>query len=114
MHELALAQNIKEIILNIAKSNHAPKVLSATIRLGAMTHVDPETLAFAFEAITKESLLEGCVLIYENIPLVAECPKCGWKGEMDPREVGCKECDNSALKLVSGREFQLSSIDVED
>ena len=114
MHEVALAQQMVQTVVDVSEKNGGHRVLSALLHLGAMTHVEPSTLAFAFEAVARDTLADGCELVIRRIPLTAECPHCGWRGEMSPDGVGCPGCEGTGLKVVTGREIQLISIDVDD
>jgi len=112
MHELALAQQMLHTVVEVAEKNGGHPIVSALLDIGAMTHVEPETLSFAFEAVAKDSLAEGCELVIRRIPLTAECPHCSWQGEVDG--AGCPTCDGVGLRVITGREIRLVSIDVDD
>ena len=114
MHEVALAQQMLGTIVGVAEKHGGHPVVSALLHLGALTHVEPSTLAFAFAAVTRGTLAEGCELVIERIPLTAECPHCHWRGELGTSEVGCPACAGVGLTVLTGRELQLVSIDVND
>lgn len=114
MHETALAQQMVRTIVQVAEENGGHPVVSALLHLGAMTHVEPSTLSFAFEAAARDTLAAGCELVIQRIPLRTECQLCAWKGEVEPDAIGCPSCGGVGLKVLTGREIQLVSIDVDD
>ena len=114
MHEVALAQQMLQTMVDVTNKNGGHRVLSALLHLGAMTHVEPSTLTFAFEAVAQGTLADGCELVIRRIPLTVECPHCGWKGEVTPDGVGCPSCEGVGLRGITGREIQIVSIDVDD
>ena len=114
MHELALAQSLFDIIEKTARENGGGRVEAATLRIGAMTHVDPESLSFAFEVLSRDTLAEGCHLYIEKVPLAIRCPSCGFFGEISPESAQCPSCGGVGLAVTGGREIELKSIDLED
>ena len=114
MHELALAQSLLDIIVKTATEHGSPRVESATLRLGNLTHVDPDALAFAVSIAAQGTCAEGIVLHIRRVPLVARCSGCGFSGEVPPMNTQCPKCGNVGLSVMSGREIELESIEVEE
>lgn len=101
-------------ILDAATANNAKRVESALIEIGDLTCVDPETLRFAFEVATQNSIAEGCVLQIDHVPLVVRCATCGFEGERSREALACPDCEKGALTILKGRELRVVSIEVED
>jgi len=114
MHELALAQNLMAVIQKTVNDHGGGKVSSATLKIGALTHVEPETLGFAFSVVTRDTCAEGCQLYFERLPLVVRCSGCNFGGEVDVQSMMCPRCGAAGLQVVSGREIELSTIDLEE
>jgi len=114
MHELALAQSLFTIMDKTATANGGGRIEAATLKLGAMTHIDPETLSFAFDVVTRGTRAEGCQLNFERVPLTVRCPACAFEGEVNPEAVGCPKCSAVGLTVTGGREIELDTIDLED
>ena len=110
MHELSLAQSMVEILTPIAREHGARRVLRAHLRLGELTHADPETLTFAFEVAVRGTLLEGCLLEITRVPLRGACPACRWEGDLALGDAQCPACGGAvkrpptrAKKVTAGR-----------
>ena len=114
MHELSLAQQMVSTFDRVARENGAERVTTATVKIGVLTCVEHKTLTFAFEIASRGTLLSECRLIIESVPLVVRCAACGHEGEADRDLLGCPACGTGGVEVVTGREIQLKSIDVED
>ncbi len=114
MHELALANSLVETIVGVARKHGAHAVTTATLEIGELTCVDPDTLAFAFEVAGQDTVAKGCELKMRRIPLKIICNACGHQGEVEPTMLGCPACGEASVKVSAGRELRLVSIDVED
>ncbi|MGB3937580.1 MAG: hydrogenase maturation nickel metallochaperone HypA [Burkholderiales bacterium] len=62
MHELSLAQSMVEIVEEAARREGAARVASVRLELGELSHVEPESLAFAFEVAAREGCARGARL----------------------------------------------------
>jgi hydrogenase nickel incorporation protein HypA/HybF len=114
VHELSLAQNMVATLVRVAAEHHATRVATVRLRLGELTHVDPETLGFAFAVCCRGTILEGCRLDVQRRPARLRCPACGWEGPRTPEEHLCPACAHSGFTVLAGRELELDSIDIDD
>ena len=113
MHELSLAQNMVTTVGRLAAEHHATRVKTLHMKLGEFTHVDPETLTFAFDVACRGTPLEGCQLAIERLPTRLRCPACAWEGSATPEEYVCPTCGHLGFTVLQGRELQLDSMDCE-
>lgn len=81
------------------------------VRVGALSGVVPEALAFAFEVMSRGGIAEGAVLEVEEVPSRIRCDDCG-VFEDTPFLV-CPRCGKLA-ELLSGRELEIVSMEIED
>jgi hydrogenase nickel incorporation protein HypA/HybF len=114
MHELALAHSLFTIMEKTAAANGGGRIEAATLRLGALTHIEAETLSFAFDVVTRGTSAEGCQLHFERVPLTVRCPQCHYSGEVAPDAGLCPACGAVGLTVTGGREIELDSIELED
>jgi hydrogenase nickel insertion protein HypA len=114
MHELSVAADLLDLVLKTARENGATTVLTARIRIGAGSCLNPESLAFGFEALAAGTSASGCQLEIEHLAAPVSCTACGWAGErMDVAELECPDCHTSPLRITGGRELTVDSITVE-
>jgi hydrogenase nickel incorporation protein HypA/HybF len=114
MHELALAQSIVETVLDEMQKRELSNVSVVGLRVGALSGVEPETLEFCFDAITKGTPLADTRLTIENVPLTITCRSCGKQSQIEKYLFICPHCGGSELDLDSGEELDIAYLQVED
>ncbi|HSM74744.1 MAG TPA: hydrogenase maturation nickel metallochaperone HypA [Desulfobacterales bacterium] len=115
MHEMGLALQIVEI----TKASLPPELAGARIqrvnlKVGQMAAVVPESLRFCFEAITRNTPLEGAELCMQAVAVVARCRACGHEWTLEEPVFRCPACDSGDVEVLSGRELDIVSIEVEN
>ncbi len=113
MHELAITQGIIDASVPEAKRHGAKRILEIRIRIGEFSGVFPEYIQEYFNIASKGTLAEGAKLVIDRIPIIIRCNDCGFEGEIPKRKISCPECGSSDIKLLSGREYYVDSLEVE-
>ena len=114
MHEMAIAVNILDIVKKEMALNEAHRLKCVRLRVGAMSSVEPESLAFCFGAITDGTALEGAMLDIEEVPLKGRCSACSLEFDLDLYfSTPCPKCGGIRSELVSGRELDIVSMEVD-
>ncbi len=115
MHELAIAENIKESVeQELEKHKEIKKVNSIELVIGGMHAVVPEALRFNFDLICRESRLEGAELDIKEIPVKGKCASCGENFEMKDHFYICPSCGSTHISIYGGKEFYIASIKGEE
>ncbi len=109
MHELSLAQAIVDTTTRHADGR---PLKSVTVRIGHLRQVVPDSLQFSWEVLTERGDLQGCALVIEEIPAVVACGECGAMTTLDMPILSCASCESFDVRLVSGEEFLIVSMDV--
>lgn len=114
MHELGLTQGILDIAIEHADKNNAARILQVNVKIGRMMAVVDDSMQFFFTYLSNDTIANGAELVIDHLPIAIECLDCGAKNEVDEFEVHtCPKCGGLAVKLVSGKEFYVDSIEVE-
>lgn len=79
-----------------------------------MAGVVPESLEFCFEALAQGTSVEGAVLLMEQIPLIVRCATCVSDSHIEQTLFECPLCNGRNLTIVSGRELEVSSIEIDE
>jgi hydrogenase nickel incorporation protein HypA/HybF len=111
VHELSLASAIAATVDKHAAGRRV-KVVSLTV--GALRQVVPDSLDFYFGIVTRDTLTEGARLEQELVPARARCQSCDCHWELGLPVFRCPDCGGSAVEVVSGNEFEVESIEVEE
>lgn len=114
MHELSLAHNVLEIVQQYVPPEDAHTVKTVRMKIGELSGVVVESLEFCFEAITTGTSLHGARLDVEQIPLRSECRQCATLFRVEQNNFRCPSCGSSNLTIVSGRELQVTEIELND
>jgi hydrogenase nickel incorporation protein HypA/HybF len=114
MHESVIAQSLLEIIEEEAGRHGGTKVTRVKVLIGKLSGVVPEALRFAFEAITTDSIAEGALLEIEEVPLRIRCNQCRKTHVIDGPFIICPDCEGADVKMVTGRELELRTMELED
>ena len=114
MHELTLANSLVDLASDYAKTNRAQRVTAITIRLGVLCGIG-RALYFCFEPTARGTPCEGASLTIIESPLSVLCTNCGEpKIPRTPRNLRCPDCGRSTPKVLTGREMELVSIEIEE
>jgi hydrogenase nickel incorporation protein HypA/HybF len=62
MHEQALVKSLVRRCIGLAAEHHAERVSRVTVRLGALSHSDPETLRAYFSREARGTIVDGAIL----------------------------------------------------
>ncbi len=115
MHEVSIALGMIDEIKKIANQNNAGKVLTVSLKIGRMSGIVTDSLKFAFDAVKIEHpFLSSAEILIEEIPLMYECNDCSSSFRTDNIYFpSCPSCQSYSLKLLSGEEMHIKSIEVE-
>ena len=113
MHELTIAENINKIVQKnlLDKTVRVNKI---NLKIGKLTAVVPDALKFCFQAVARGTPAEGAVVEIEEVPARANCTNCNLNFTIDEPCFLCPNCHSGKIKLTSGRELFIESLEVED
>ena len=80
MHELSIASNLVESVLEFANSPPPKKVLKVLLQIGELTCVEPDQLQFCYQSIIPETAIAESTLEIERVPAEVKCPHCNYAG----------------------------------
>jgi len=114
MHELPITENILEIVIKHANNAGAHKINSINIVIGKLASIVDDSVQFYWDIISKGTIAEGANLKFIRIPLKFLCQDCKIEFSPDDYELSCCKCKSTNLKLLSGREFYVDSIEIDN
>ncbi len=113
MHELAITEGIIEAAVPEAERHGAKRILEIRLKIGELSGVLPECIQEYFNIASRGTIAEGARLCVEKIPVTICCRDCGYDGEIPKRKIHCPKCGSAEIKLKSGREYYVDSLEVE-
>lgn len=114
MHELALARSLTEMVDEYAAQQGVDRVRQINVCLGELSAM-ARALHFCFGSASQGTSCEGAILNIEDIPLTVFCTSCeAVKTPSGRYNFRCPDCGLPTPTVVTGREMQLTSIELYD
>nr|MBP6800810.1 hydrogenase maturation nickel metallochaperone HypA [Zoogloea sp.] len=76
MHEMSLAEGIRQIVEDAGRSQGFGKVKIVVLEIGELSSVEPESLRFCFDVVMKDSIADGAQLQIDPVPGSGWCMQC--------------------------------------
>lgn len=110
MHELSLSS---AVVATVEKHAKGRKVSVVTLTLGTMRQVVPDSLAFYFDVVSRDTVCEGARLEQIIVEARLRCRDCDthWRPELP--QFRCAACGGADIEVLAGTEFEVDSIEVE-
>ena len=113
MHELAMVRGICGVINEQIKEHDVKRVVQVRLVVGELTGVEDTTMKLCFEMYVQATPLEGAELIIRRVPAKVRCRVCGNEYETKIPFSECAVCENKKMKIISGNELYIDSLEVE-
>jgi hydrogenase nickel incorporation protein HypA/HybF len=113
MHEMSLAEGIVQLVEETAASQGFSQVRAVFVEIGRLSSVEPEALAFCFEAVTRGSLVEGARLEIVDLPGVGLCLACGKEVAVAALYEPCPLCGDYQVRITGGTEMRVKELEVD-
>ena len=75
--------------------------------------VEPDALAFCFDAVTRGSVAEDARLEMITLPGSAWCARCEATVELNDPLAPCPRCGDYSLRITGGSEMRVKGLEVE-
>jgi hydrogenase nickel incorporation protein HypA/HybF len=108
MHELAITQSVVDMVVERMAGR---RVATVRVRVGELSGVVPDAMAFCYEVVTAGTELEGSRLEIERTPGRAHCRDCGQDFALADLIMLCP-CGSADVALLAGRELEVASVDL--
>ncbi|MDP1581309.1 MAG: hydrogenase maturation nickel metallochaperone HypA [Candidatus Didemnitutus sp.] len=112
MHEVGIMESALTVITREARAHHAQRVERITLRIGAISGVEPDALRFAFEAVSPGSVADGAKLVIRRVPARAHCRECDKDFTIESGFIfQCPRCHAFSGDVRAGRELELARLE---
>lgn len=108
MHELAITQEVVEILRDRAGARRVRRVV---LEIGKLSAVLPDAVRFCFDMCAEGTPAEGAVLEIVEPPGRARCRACGAEVILE-RPLGLCRCGSTDLEWISGEELKIREMEV--
>lgn len=113
MHEMALTQGVVSLVEDAARKTKFSRAKAIVIEIGELGHVEPDAMAFCFEAVARGTIAEGARLEIVRVPGAGWCLDCAKTVPIVERFGECPECGRRHVQMTAGDEMRVKEIEVE-
>lgn len=113
MHELSVTESVLEIACKHAQEAHASRVTDIHLVIGRLSSIVDDSIQFYWDLISKDTLCENAHLHFNRIPAKLVCLECDHQYELTSDLTPCPNCGSPRIRVLSGDEFHLESIEIE-
>ena len=113
MHELSITEHLLEHCISEAKSRNASRIRVIRLCIGQLRGIVPDCIQIYLDMLSEGTVAEGARIEAEFLPVKVQCRDCGREGEITPHHLCCPHCGSLNLKLLSGKEFYIKSLEVD-
>ena len=123
MHEVAVISNIVDAILSKLEEYDVVKVEGVNLIIGDLTSLGFEQLEFAYEIVTRGTILEGAELNIEREEVQVKCHNCGYAGPPDNFDsdlidhtipiLACPKC-GGGVEITAGEACGVKDIEIQE
>lgn len=109
MHEMALAQGILAVVLDVAEAEPVRRV---RLSVGALQAVVPESLQLCFQLAAEDTVAADAVVDVMDIPARLACRQCGGESERRAPPFNCGHCGSADVTLLAGDELMVDAVEL--
>jgi hydrogenase nickel incorporation protein HypA/HybF len=113
MHEMSLAESIRDLIGAQADKEGFGRVRSVELEIGKLAAVDAQALRFALDIALRGTSADGAELVIAEPAGQAWCMRCGQTVELERRGDPCPACGGYQLAVTSGDQMRVSGLVVD-
>ena len=113
MHEMSLAEGVLQLIEDAARAQGFARVTRVFLEIGRLSSVEPEALAFCFDAVTGGSVAAGARLEIDELPGCGWCLACARSVAIAALHDACPHCGGYQLRVTGGTEMRVRELEVE-
>jgi hydrogenase nickel incorporation protein HypA/HybF len=124
MHEVSVVATLVDAVIKELQKYKVTKVNSVTVIIGDLTNLGEEQMKFAYEIVTRDTILDGSEFIIEHEPIELRCKSCKFEGpakilkdpDFDTHSIpvlACPEC-GGAVDVIKGQSCVVKCMDIEE
>jgi len=113
MHELAVTENLLEIALKHAEKANVKRIVGLNIVIGQLASIVDDSVQFYWDIVSQDTPAQGASLHFRRQPAELVCLSCQTIYLLNQKNFNCPQCGSQKVKIHTGQEFFLESIDVE-
>jgi hydrogenase nickel incorporation protein HypA/HybF len=114
MRELLATRSILTKALLMARESNAKRIKTVNLAVGEIAELDQTSIQGYWEDISKGTPAEQAQLTFRFINAEVQCMSCFMKYHPLDGKIHCPQCGSYGAKILSGEEFYLESIELDE
>jgi len=110
---MSLAEDVLQLINEASVKDQFSKVVTVWLEIGQLSSVEPQSIAFCFDAVKRGSVAAGARLEILSLPGVGCCLDCAQSVPMVDVFGECPQCGGCRVKITGGTEMRVKELEVE-
>lgn len=111
MHEMAMAEGILDVVLDVAGDN---PVKAVHVQAGVLHAIVPESLEFSFQLASQDTPAADARLHIRKVNAVFQCGQCREVTAQAAPPFNCPLCGSSDVTFSAGDELLVEAIELTD
>lgn len=111
MHEAGIMQSALDLACDLAREGRGHRVTKLVLTVGSLSSAVPESLRFAFDALSPATMAEGAFLDIHWVEAACRCTVCDKTFPFEGNGYICPTCGEASLNLLRGRELELTTVE---
>jgi hydrogenase nickel incorporation protein HypA/HybF len=113
MHELALAEDVLQIVQEAARREGFRHVRALWLEIGQLSSVEPDAMRFCFDAVARDTVAEDARLEILVTPGAGWCLECDRRVSVAELGSACPICGSYRLRLTEGTAMRVKQLEAE-
>ncbi|MDH4216696.1 MAG: hydrogenase maturation nickel metallochaperone HypA [Gallionella sp.] len=113
MHEMSLAESVRQIIEDAARKQNFARVKTVWLEIGQLACVEKESMRFCFDAAMRGSIAEQALLEIVETAGRGQCVKCQLEVPVAALYEPCPSCGSYEVRVTGGNEMRVKELEVE-
>jgi hydrogenase nickel incorporation protein HypA/HybF len=114
MNELAATQSILTKALLQARGSNAERIRALHLVLGEISELDQHAIQQHWQELSRGTPAEQAQLHFRLLHAEVQCMACFMKYHPLDGKIHCPYCGSYGAKVLTGEEFHLESIELDD
>jgi hydrogenase nickel incorporation protein HypA/HybF len=114
MRELTATQSVLTKVLQRARETNAIRIKAVQLVLGEISELDQHSIQKHWDELSWGTPAEQAQLHFRLIQAEVQCMACFQKYQPQAGKIHCPYCGSYGAKILSGEEFYLESIELDE
>lgn len=112
MHEVSIMAEAVRMAADTAHTAGAQRVTGVRLRVGMLSGAIPEAMRFAWDVVSRDTIVEDARLEIETVPAACWCAACESEFACADFLGECPACHEVSGELRRGRELEIVSVEM--